>query len=109
MDNNIEETLHEIDKKLDIYIERAKNLLDTHERIRLDVKRLNTTIYENGLNTRVKELHEEMLARKLVHVRNDQQDHERNLLGVKMTMELRQIIISGVISGGFMILAVLIK
>ena len=94
--------LHEIDTKLATYIERASRLIESQDRIKLDVSALKKTVYENGLNTRVKELHDWMLGQKVAAMelqkQNDQQEHEATMQGKKLSAETKQIIIQGIIS-----------
>lgn len=94
--------LHEIDTKLATYIERTSRLIESQDKIKVDVRELKRTVYENGLNTRVKELHDWMLGQKVAAMelqkQNDQQEHEATMQGKKLSAETKQIIIQGIIS-----------
>ena len=43
---------------------KVLGIVDTHERLKIDVTKLNKVIFENGLNSQVKELYENMLEQK---------------------------------------------
>ena len=112
--------LHAIDNKITLLAERQDNQIATHERMKVDVKELKKTVYENGLNTRVKELHDwmtELRAEKREAQKitvdllktEDAQEHEIKLLGIKMSAELKSNIITGFITGSLALLGVVLS
>jgi hypothetical protein len=112
--------LHSIDTKVEILTDRQQKQFESTDRLKIDVKELKRTVYENGLNSRVKELHEWMQEqRAAVKVQerekvelakqDDQQEHEIKLLGFKMTQERKSQIIIGCITGGFSLFGIIIS
>ncbi len=112
--------LHAIDNKITLLAERQDNQIATHERMKVDVSALKKTVYENGLNTRVKALHDWMLelraekqeAQKItvdLLKTEDAQEHEIKLLGIKMSAELKSNIITGFITGSLALLGVVLS
>ena len=112
--------LHAIDNKITLLAERQDNQIATHERMKVDVSALKKTVYENGLNTRVKALHDWMLelraekqeAQKItvdLSKMEDAQEHEIKLLGIKMSAELKSNIITGFITGSLALLGVVLS
>ena len=112
--------LHAIDNKITLLAERQDNQIATHERLKVDVNALKKTVYENGLNTRVKELHDwmtELRAEKREAQKitvdllktEDAQEHEIKLLGIKMSAELKSNIITGFITGSLALLGVVLS
>ena len=112
--------LHAIDNKITLLAERQDNQIATHERMKVDVNALKKTVYENGLNTRVKALHDWMLelraekqeAQKItvdLLKTEDAQEHEIRLVGIKMSAELKSNIITGFITGSLALLGVVLS
>lgn len=101
--------LHEIDTKLARYIERNDRLIESQDKIKVDVRELRHTVYENGLNTKVDQLYKWMLEQREaakqtakaaadMQLINDQQAHEEAMQGKKLSAETRLAIIQGTIS-----------
>lgn len=111
-----QQLLHDIDNKLVLLTERQDKQLETQDRLKLEVGSLKRTVYENGLNSRVKEMHEWMLEQKMQKVKDDkaqaqddQQEHEIKLLGIKMSAELKSQIITGFITSSIVLLGTIIS
>jgi len=86
------EVLYEIQKQLALSIQRHEAFIDTYERLKVDVKQLKSTVYENGLNTRVKELHDWMKEQKLAAIKLN---GETKILGMKINGDTRLAFING--------------
>ena len=105
--------IEEIKEQVILTNERQKNQLESQDKIKIDVKRLQTTVYENGLNSRVKEIYEWVQEKKSAEqnaaMNEDKQEHEIKMLGVKVTTEMRQNIYTGMIAGSFTLLGIILS
>ena len=90
------ESIHDIDKALALLILEFRMYRERVEGLESTVK--------NGLSHKVNDIYEWMLEQKRCEAETSQQVHETRLLGVKMSLEMRNIIVQSVI-GGFFILA----
>lgn len=91
-------TLHDIATKVALIEQQSKSMSDTHERIKTRVEGVEHTLYRNGLNSKVDELHEWMQEQKGEH-------KEVRLLGMKIQSDTRLAIIQGAITLGGIVLA----
>lgn len=105
--------LREIDHKLILLTERQNKQFETQDKIKARMDGVETTLYKNGLNSRVKEIHDWMMEQRRLAsataLQDDQQEQEIKLLGVKMSAELKQNIITGVITGSFALVGILLS
>ena len=111
-----QQLLHDIDNKLVLLTERQEKQFETQDKIKVRMDGVETTLYKNGLNSRVKELHEWMLEQKeakrkeeKLQTLDDQQEHEIKLMGIKMSAELKSKIITGFITGSMALLGVILS
>jgi len=90
-------------------LENISNQVNTNK---LDIERLNITVYENGLTSRVKGIYEwveeQKKEKRELKKQDDQQEHELKVLGINVSATTHQIIIQGLITGGFVLLGTLI-
>ena len=78
---------------LDIQEKMSKitGIADTHEKLKSDVARLNKTVYDNGLNSKVQALHDDMLERK-------EKENEYRAEKVKSNLTLRNLMIGTILT-----------
>lgn len=85
-------TLYGIETQVALFFQRLDALSETQERLKVDMTSVKSTIYENGLNSRVRELHDWMKEQKLAAIKLN---GETKILGMKINGELRNSIING--------------
>lgn len=100
--------LYEIKAQVGLINERQAKLFESQDKLKIDVRRLNVTIYENGLNTRVRELHEWMLQQKQNRADDLKHTQDLNLLGFRVSAERKSQIITGIIAGMFTLAGILL-
>lgn len=104
-EKTILDTLYEIKTSVALIQQQNKAMFDTHERMKVDVKQLKKTVYENGLNSKVDELHEWMTEQKIAAQQVKEEQKEIKLLGMKLSGDTRLAIIQGTISLGGIVIA----